>query len=67
MAKFNLLRRYHDDAGHLGYQRCLDLLKREYWFPKIGRFVRKYVSACLGCAFGKGEYGRAQGYLHPIK
>ncbi|GJQ78595.1 hypothetical protein Trydic_g11705 [Trypoxylus dichotomus] len=33
----------------------------------MGRFVRKYVTACLNCAFGKGEYGRVEGYLHPVR
>lgn len=31
------------------------------------RFVRKYVQAWLGCAFGKGDHGKASGLLHPIE
>lgn len=35
-----LLRKHHDDIGHPGYERCLDLLRETYWFPKMARFVR---------------------------
>jgi hypothetical protein len=32
----------------------------------MARFVKKYVDACLECAYNKGEYGRSEGKLHPI-
>ncbi|KAK9747057.1 Integrase zinc binding domain [Popillia japonica] len=64
--KFNLLRMYHDDTGHPGVRRCLELIQQN-WFPKMGRFVDKYVTSCLRCALSKGEYGRKAGCLHPIE
>ena len=67
MARFNLVRKHHDDIGHPGFERCLQLVKQTYWFPKMGRFIKKYVQACLSCAFGKGEHGRSAGMLHPIE
>ncbi|GJQ73143.1 hypothetical protein Trydic_g1770 [Trypoxylus dichotomus] len=33
----------------------------------MGRFVCKYVTAYLNYGFGKSEYGRAEGYLHPVR
>ncbi|CAK1578329.1 unnamed protein product [Parnassius mnemosyne] len=30
------------------------------------RFIRKYINACLQCAFGKGNHGKLEGELHPI-
>lgn len=67
MAAFNLLRKCHDDVGHPGFEKCLSIVKRNYWFPKMRRFVKKYVSACIECAFSKGSYGRTEGELHPIE
>jgi transposase InsO family protein len=64
MAKFNLVRRHHDDIGHPGFRRCLELVKQTYWFPKMSRFVRKYVSACLRCAYMAGNYGPGEGRIH---
>lgn len=66
MAKFSLVRKHHDDIGHPGVRRCLALIGETYWFPKMRRFVEKYVKACLDCAFSKGTYGRGEGFLHPI-
>ena len=66
MAMFNLVREPHDDAGHPGYEWRLRLIKHTYWFQNMGRFVRKYVMACITCAFSKGSHGRQEGLLHPI-
>nr|CAI5854043.1 unnamed protein product [Callosobruchus analis] len=67
MAKFGVLRKYHDDIGHLATERCLAVLAGTYWFPKMRQFVSKYVKSCLRCAFAKGQYGRGEGLLHPIE
>ena len=66
MARFHLLRKHHDEVGHPGADLRLKLLKETYWFPRMGRFLRKYVGACMHCAFGKGGYGRREGLLHPL-
>lgn len=65
-ARFNLVRRHHDDVGHPGYVRCPKLVKETYWFPSMGRYIRKYVDTCLRCAFCRGAYRRVEGTLHPI-
>ena len=62
MARFNLVHKYHDEVGHPGVERCLKVFKETYWFPKMRRFVSKYVHACMNSAFGKGEHGRREGF-----
>lgn len=57
---------HHDDIGHVGLKRCTELIKADFWFPKMSRFIKKYVSSCLHCAYGKGDYGKKQGKLYPI-
>lgn len=66
MARWKIAQMHHDDIGHVGFSRCIELIKNDFWFPKMTRFIRKYVSACLHCAYGKGEYGMRQGKLNPI-
>ncbi|KXZ75922.1 hypothetical protein TcasGA2_TC031710 [Tribolium castaneum] len=66
-ARFTLAHKHHDEIGHPGYNRALTLMKETYWFPKMARFMLKYVGSCLRCAYGKGDYGKAEGRLHPIK
>lgn len=67
MARFSLLKRCHDDVGHPGKERTKSLIEATYWFPRMKRFVQKYVGACIPCAFSKGSYGKQPGHLHPIE
>lgn len=66
LARWRIVQLHHDEIGHVGLKRCSEIIKSEFWFPKMTRFIKKYVSACLFCAYGKGEYGRKEGKLHPI-
>lgn len=65
-ARFQFLQKYHDSIGHPGFTRCLGLIKNQFWFAKMTRFVRKYVNSCLDCGYKKGNYGKPEGELHPI-
>lgn len=65
-ARWKIVQMHHDEIGHVGLKRCMELIKNDYWFPKMTRFIRKYVTACLHCAYGKGEHGKKEGMLHPI-
>lgn len=66
LARWRLVQMHHDDIGHVGFQKCLDLIKNNYWFSKMTRFVQKYVAACIYCAYGKGDHGKKEGKLYPI-
>lgn len=66
-ARWNVMRKYHDDIGHPGLKRCDALIKQECWFPKMTRCIRKYVNSCLDCLFKRGQYGKSEGQLHPIE
>lgn len=65
-ARWRLMRKFHDDAGHVGLRRCDEAIKCNYWFPRMTRFIKKYVEACLDCLFKKGNYGRTAGKIYPI-
>lgn len=67
LAKYSLLQKYHDQIGHPGFERCEKAIKAQFWFAKMTRFIKKYIKACLQCAYGKSEYGKAQGELYPIE
>lgn len=56
----------HDELGHFGVEKTLDKLKDLYWFPKMRKFVKKYVQSCLECSYHKIPGGKKQGMLHPI-
>lgn len=64
--RWQVLRMNHDDVGHFGFEKTLNRLRGTYWFPKMRRFVKKYVAACLACAHHKAPGGPKEGMLHPI-
>ncbi|KAL0882020.1 hypothetical protein ABMA27_001769 [Loxostege sticticalis] len=64
--RWQVLKMNHDDVGHFGFEKTLSRIKESYWFPKLRRFVKKYVSACLECAYHKAQGGPRTGELHPI-
>lgn len=65
-SRWQILKANHDDVGHFGFDKTLERIRSNYWFPKMRRFVKKYVSACLECAHHKLPSGQHRGHLHPI-
>src|SRR5271169_2990284 len=59
---------HHDDslAGHYGVEKTLELLMRNYYFPGIHSYVRKYVSTCDLCSRGKSPRHLKHGELAPL-
>lgn len=64
--RWQVLKTNHDDVGHFGFEKTLQRIKSTFWFPKMRKFIRKYVSACLECAHHKVPSGAKEGMLHPI-
>ncbi|KAJ8920492.1 hypothetical protein NQ315_005361 [Exocentrus adspersus] len=65
-ARWQIMLKYHDQIGHPGLSKCETLIKSKFWFAKMTQFIKKYVSACLDCAYNKGNFGKTEGQLHPI-
>ncbi|CAH2109089.1 unnamed protein product [Euphydryas editha] len=66
-ARWQLCKMNHDDIGHVGYEKTLERMKKSYWFAKMKRFTKKYVSACIDCAYAKKAANGREGLLHPIE
>jgi Reverse transcriptase (RNA-dependent DNA polymerase)/RNase H-like domain found in reverse transcriptase/Integrase zinc binding domain/Chromo (CHRromatin Organisation MOdifier) domain/gag-polyprotein putative aspartyl protease len=66
--RLDLLKMHHDDAlaGHFGEAKTLDLLLRNYYFPGIHSYVKKYVSSCDVCSRGKASRHLKHGELAPL-
>lgn len=65
-ARWQVCKMSHDDIGHFGVEKTLNKIKKKYWFPKMSRFVKKYVNACIECAFAKQNKNNQEGLLYPI-
>jgi hypothetical protein len=58
----------HDDAlaGHLGYSKTLELIKRKYFWQSLRKDIKDYVKTCAECQRGKSRRHRPYGELAPI-
>jgi len=67
--KEQILQKNHDpvDISHLGQQRMLELVKRNYWWPEIKEDVKKYIQGCIKCQQNKVQYQQKSGELHPLE
>ena len=66
--RLEILTKYHEKpaAGHLGIRRTLELITRNFWWPKIKEDVTKYVNSCQSCARNKINRHRKYGLLQPL-
>ncbi|XP_037295944.1 uncharacterized protein LOC115444529 isoform X1 [Manduca sexta] len=65
-ARWRIMKMFHDDIGHVGLKKTEEVIKADYWFSRMTRFIKKYVEACLECLFKKGNYGKVSGKIYPI-
>jgi len=45
----------------------LELIKRNYWWPRLKENVKKYVQGCFKCQQNKIQHQRKLGELHPLE
>jgi len=66
--KLRILEGYHDrkTAGHLGQEKTLELVGREFTWPGIRAFVNRYIQTCDTCARNKTSRHRRHGQLRPL-
>jgi len=66
--KLRILQGCHDGktAGHLGQEKTLELVERDYFWPGMRKFVNEYVRTCDTCARNKTPRHRRHGQLQPL-
>jgi len=66
--KLRILEAHHDrkTAGHLGQDKMLELISRDYTWPGMREFVNEYIRTCDTCARNKTPRRRHHGQLHPL-
>ena len=64
-----ILSQHHDSkiAGHPGRWKTLELVSRNYWWPRLSRFVASYVRGCDLCQRTKPIRRPPTGELHPLE
>ena len=47
--RLTVMKGLHDDVGHLGRDRTLELVRSRFFWPGMNEFVQDYVKKCLPC------------------
>lgn len=66
--KIKLLRLVHESpaGGHPGRGKTLDILQREYYWPRMFDTVRRFVACCHICRKAKASREKYHGLLKPL-
>lgn len=66
--RLRVLRHKHDHilAGHYGYNKTLELIRREYVWPNLRDFVKDYCASCTTCRRAKQPRHKPYGTLQQL-
>lgn len=64
---WRVIKSSHDEMGHYGIEKTLEIIKRHYWFSKMRKKVTNYIKSCVECCYYKTKSGKREGELHNIE
>ena len=66
--RLRVLQSRHDfpSAGHFGYNKTMELISRDFWWPQMWKVVKEYVTTCDTCSRSKIPRHRPYGLLQPL-
>ena len=69
LSQMEVIQKHHDSpvARHPGYEKTLDLLQHNYYWPRMATTVKEYVTRCDICQRFKGSNMAPAGLLHPLE
>jgi transposase InsO family protein len=66
-ARQQVMQRAHDQEGHLGRDKTLDLLRRDFFWPSMAASVAHYLATCPKCQTIKSNTQVSAGPLMPLR
>ena len=66
--RLRVLRHKHDHilSGHPGQNKTVELIRRDYTWPGLREFVKKYVKSCTTCMRAKPQRHKPYGFLKQL-
>jgi hypothetical protein len=67
-ARLRVLQTHHDfpATGHFGFNKILELISRDFWWPQMWKAVKEFVLSCDTCCKLKNPRYRPYGLLQPL-
>lgn len=53
-------------SGHFGWKKTLDLISRQFWWPRMRETVQEFVTSCHSCQCNKSVNHKPYGLLQPL-
>jgi hypothetical protein len=54
-------------AGHFGQDKTIELIRRNFWWPKMDQDIIEYIRSCLECQKDKATRHKPYGLLSPLE
>lgn len=61
-----IIRRVHE-KGHFAFKKVEELIKRDYYIPKLNDKIEFHIANCVQCIVSNRKRGKQEGELHPIR
>jgi hypothetical protein len=67
-ARLEVLQQRHDakTAGHFGFRKTLELIQREFWWPRMAKDIKHFTDSCEVCGRCKVPRHKPYGLLEPL-
>ena len=67
--RLRVLQSRHDfpSAGHFGFNKTMELISRDFWWPQMWKSVKEFVTTCDICSRSKIPRHRPYGLLRPLE
>jgi len=62
--RWRIVKTCHDDFGHFGHDKAIGRIQQKFWFPKMRKYVKEYISTCIQCCYYISKGGKAEGCMH---
>jgi hypothetical protein len=66
--RLKIIQMCHDlpAIGHFGFNKTIELISLDFWWPQIWKLVKEFIQLCDTCARGKVPQYRPYDLLHPL-
>lgn len=63
----NVMRLVHEKYGHVGIEKCIMQIQKNYWFPYMREKLNKFIRNCLKCIYYSPDSRSNRRNLYSIK
>jgi hypothetical protein len=53
-------------TGHPGYQKMIAATQKQFYWPRLNKYIAKYLAQCIECQQVKAKHRHPAGLLHPL-